>query len=169
MSDLNVQLVNTLKEKNAVLITAESLTGGLISQRITAIPGSSDVFWGGLAVYAVEAKERLLGVHSDVITRYGVVSNETAAAMAEGAVSLLPDENGVRCAIAVTGVAGPKGGSPAVPVGTVCTACLVAAQKTFFLLCSRALFTGDRTDIREQTYREAVEMLLYLLDKTECK
>jgi nicotinamide-nucleotide amidase len=97
------------------LATAESCTGGMVAERLTSVPGSSDVFVGAIVAYANEVKERDLGVPADVLARHGAVSAETAAAMAVGARERL----GADVAVAVTGIAGPDGGTEAKPVGLV--------------------------------------------------
>jgi nicotinamide-nucleotide amidase len=103
------------KARGWALATAESCTGGLVSGRLTSVPGSSDVLLGGIVAYANEVKERELGVPAEVIAQHGAVSPQTAAAMAAGVRARLDAEVG----IAVTGVAGPGGGTPEKPVGLV--------------------------------------------------
>jgi nicotinamide-nucleotide amidase len=103
------------RSRGTTLATAESCTGGLVSARLTSVPGSSDAFVGGVVAYANEAKERELGVPRATLERHGAVSAETAAAMAEGARKRL----GADVAVSVTGVAGPGGGTPEKPVGLV--------------------------------------------------
>jgi nicotinamide-nucleotide amidase len=105
-----------LRERTLTLALAESCTGGLVAHRVTNVPGSSAYFLGGVAAYANTAKETLLGVPRALLERYGAVSEETAAAMAEGARRVL----GADVALATTGIAGPSGGTPEKPVGTVC-------------------------------------------------
>ncbi len=109
-------LITLLRERNMTLGTAESCTAGMIGSRIADIPGCSDVFSGGIISYSNEVKKAVLGVPEEVLNKFGVVSEECAAAMAEGARRAL----GVSIAVSVTGVAGPGGGSPENPVGTVC-------------------------------------------------
>jgi len=104
-------IFDELKRRQCFLVTAESLTGGLIAQHITAIPGASAVFWGGWVTYSAQAKQQLLNVPPDVLDQYGVVSIETAKSMAQGALALASAGSGHSCyAIAVTGLAGPAGG-----------------------------------------------------------
>ena len=106
-------LSSALRSHNLLLVCAESCTGGLIGKMLTDLPGSSSVFWGGYTTYANEAKERMLSVSS--LSRFGAVSRETVVEMASGAV----DRSGADIAIAVSGIAGPNGGTPGKPVGTV--------------------------------------------------
>jgi nicotinamide-nucleotide amidase len=109
------QILAELRSLQLKIATAESCTGGLIAAALTEIPGSSDVFERGFVTYSNEAKQALLGVPGDLIANYGAVSAETARAMAQGALAHAP----VDLAVAVTGIAGPGGGSPGKPVGLV--------------------------------------------------
>ena len=148
-----------LKKRQLFLVTAESLTGGLIAKHITDMPGSSAVFWGGWVTYSEQAKHYLLAVPHDIMQRFGVVSIETAAAMAKGALAIASAASGSRCyALAVTGLAGPSGGSADLPVGTVYIAC-AGNEYVPFMYCKRYLFKGAREDIRTQTYIAALQML----------
>jgi nicotinamide-nucleotide amidase len=108
-------VLDLLRERGLSLGTAESCTGGLVAARLTDVPGSSDVFRGAIVAYANEVKEERLGVPGDVLAAHGAVSEETAAAMARGAREAL----GVDVAVAVTGIAGPDGGTGEKPVGLV--------------------------------------------------
>ena len=108
-------LVLNLREKGMTLATAESCTGGLIAKRVTDLAGCSDVFLGGCVTYANEAKERLIGVSRETLEKYGAVSEQTAREMARGVRLAL----GADVGIATTGIAGPGGGTPDKPVGTV--------------------------------------------------
>lgn len=152
-----------LKRRNLFLVTAESLTGGLIAKYITDIPGASEVFWGGWVTYSIEAKYHVLHVSAEILEQFGAVSAETACAMAKGAldiVSACSDRNGY--SIAVTGLAGPSGGTLAVPVGTVYIAC--ADNECIPCVYSKKyVFSGTRDTIREQTYRTAMHVLLHQL------
>jgi nicotinamide-nucleotide amidase len=104
-----------LRAKSLSLVTAESCTGGLMAKLLTDTAGSSDVFWGAFVTYSNEAKTRVLGVGEDILRLYGAVSAETVRAMTKGALAV----SGASAAIAVSGVAGPGGGSAEKPVGTV--------------------------------------------------
>lgn len=108
------QIGEILRARGLKLTTAESCTGGLIADRITDVPGSSDYFLGGVVAYAYEAKVGVLGVSWDTLRAYGAVSRETVLEMARGASRLLEAD----LAVSVSGIAGPGGGLPDKPVGT---------------------------------------------------
>jgi PncC family amidohydrolase len=108
-------LLDRLRGEKIALVTAESCTGGLIAKLLTDAPGSSDVVWGAFVTYSNDAKMRLLGVSAKILRQYGAVSQETARAMTEGAIAV----SGAQAAVAVSGVAGPGGGSAEKPVGSV--------------------------------------------------
>ncbi|MGE0284249.1 MAG: CinA family protein [Rhodospirillaceae bacterium] len=141
------------------IVTAESCTGGLIGGCLTAIPGSSDSFDGGLITYSDESKVSLLGVPRDAIAENGAVSDIVAAAMAEGALAA----SGADIAISVTGIAGPDGGSKTKPVGLVYMA---LAQTSRDALVKRYVFAGTRTDVRRAAVGAALELLLGALRET---
>lgn len=138
------------------MATAESCTGGYIGKRMTDRPGSSDVYQGGVVAYANEAKEGLLGVSAQVIEANGAVSEAVAREMAEGAALAL----GADAAVAVTGVAGPGGGSVDKPVGTVWHAATFRGRTVAEL----QTFPGDRAAVRERAAQAALFLLLRLLD-----
>lgn len=108
------QIGEALRKRSLKLVTAESCTGGLIADRLTDVPGSSDYFLGGVVAYAYEAKVDVLGVSWDTLHAYGAVSRETVLEMARGACHIL----GADVAVSVSGIAGPGGGLPEKPVGT---------------------------------------------------
>jgi nicotinamide-nucleotide amidase len=139
------------------LATAESCTGGMVAQRLTSVPGASDVFLGGVVAYADSIKEAELGVPADVLGRHGAVSAETAAAMAQGARGRL----GADLAVAVTGVAGPGGGTPAKPVGLVYVH--VAGPDGEHARELRA--HGDREDIRRRATVTALHLLRRFVER----
>lgn len=135
------------------LVTAESCTGGMIAAALTDIAGSSDVFERGFVAYSNEAKTELLGVPALLIARHGAVSGEVAAAMAEGALA----RSRADISVAVTGIAGPGGGSAAKPVGLVYIA---RAKRGGAPLVERVVFPGDRAAVRAATVERALELLL---------
>ena len=138
--------------RGAMIATAESCTGGLVAGAITAIAGSSTWFERGFVTYSNLAKEQQLGVAPSTIERFGAVSEETAKAMAQGAVR----GTAAQWAVAVTGIAGPDGGSPDKPVGTVWFAWAGPGH----LQALRRQFDGDRTAVREASVRVALEGLV---------
>ncbi len=145
-----------LAERGHMLATAESCTGGWVAQAITSIAGSSGWFDRGFVTYSNLAKRELLGVKTAVLSRFGAVSEQTARAMAEGALQ----HSRAQVALAVTGIAGPSGGTPEKPVGTVCFAWTGAGRATV----SRHLrFTGDRRAIRRQAVAAALAGLIEFL------
>jgi nicotinamide-nucleotide amidase len=132
--------------------TAESCTGGLVAAALTAIPGASDVVERGFVTYANAAKSELLGVPAEAIAAHGAISAETCAAMATGAVA----RAGVELAVAVTGLAGPGGGTRQKPVGLVYVG---VAAKDGAPRVERRIFTGDRTQVRQAALTLALELL----------
>lgn len=136
------------------LVTAESCTGGGLAYQLTSVPGSSRWFERGFVTYSNEAKQELLGVSSVTLARFGAVSKEVALEMAEGALC----HSHANLALAITGVAGPDGGSPEKPVGTVWFG--VASRGHSSAVCR--WFSGDRTLIRQQ----AIEYAISLLEET---
>ena len=138
--------------RGAMIATAESCTGGLVASAITAIAGSSAWFERGFVTYSNLAKEQQLGVPQATIDRFGAVSEETARAMAEGAVRAAA----AQWAVAVTGIAGPDGGSADKPVGTVWFAWAGPGH----LQALRRQFDGDRKAVREASVRVALEGLI---------
>lgn len=143
------------RSRGWMLATAESCTGGLVSAALTAVPGASDVVERGVVTYTNSAKMELLGVPADVLTRHGAVSAPVAEAMAAGMLARAP----VQAAVAVTGVAGPSGGTALKPVGLVYVgAASVEAQPTH----RRTIFAGDRETVRARTVDVALDLLLSL-------
>lgn len=152
---LAADLAEKLLEMKLFLSTAESCTGGMISAACTDLAGSSNWFERGFVTYSNEAKTELLGVDATLIEAHGAVSEPVARAMAFGAIR----HSKAQVSIAVTGIAGPTGGSTAKPVGTVWFG--FSAQGS--LHSEMMLFTGDRTAVREQTVAHALRRLLTLL------
>ena len=141
---LATQLGEALKRKGWMLAVAESCTGGGIAHACTAIPGSSEWFERGFVTYSNRAKQEMLGVPAALIERHGAVSEEVVRAMADGALR----HSGAHVAVAVTGIAGPSGGSSTKPVGTVWFAWAMTNGTVSSL---RRHFTGDRASIRRQS------------------
>jgi nicotinamide-nucleotide amidase len=154
-ADLAKIVGDALRERDMTIAVAESCTGGLLAKRLTDAAGSSDFMIGAVVSYANEAKIELLGVQASVIERYGAVTEETAAAMLDGILS----RTGADCAISITGVAGPGGGTEEKPVGTVWTG--VAAGHTRQV--RRLALFGDRAEIRERSVQAALKILLDML------
>ena len=146
-------LAEALRARGWKIATAESCTGGLIAAACTAVAGSSDWFERGFVTYSNEAKAELLGVPAALIATFGAVSAEVARAMAEGALA----HSHAQLAVAVTGIAGPGGGSATKPVGTVWVALAQAGGAASAELLRLA---GDRATVREQTVRDALARLL---------
>lgn len=149
--DLAAVVVRALAAAGATVAVAESCTGGGLGRRLTAIPGSSAVFRGGVIAYANDIKERLLGVPSDVLAREGAVSAATAERMAAGT----RERFGASHAIAITGIAGPSGSSPEKPVGLV----FIAVADVAGVLVRRCQFSGDRDLIRLWSEQYALDTL----------
>lgn len=146
-------LVDHCRKRHLMLATAESCTGGLIAGLITSVPGSSDVLDSGFVTYSNAAKSRMIGVPATLIAQHGAVSEEVARAMAEGAVA----NSAADIAVAVTGVAGPGGGTAQKPVGLV----HCAAARQGHATITRVLRLGDigREAVRMATVRAAVELV----------
>lgn len=150
-----------LKSKGLYLCTAESCTGGLLGHLITNLPGASDFYLGGQITYSNDAKQRWLGVPPETLQRYGAVSEETVLAMATGirgaCAQTTPAEKLI--GLSISGIAGPSGGSPQKPVGTVWIGISTpnGAEARHFV------FSGDRLTVKEQSTLQAVEMLLVKL------
>jgi nicotinamide-nucleotide amidase len=145
-------LLEACRQKNIMLATAESCTGGLIAAALTSIAGSSDVVDRGFVTYSNSAKNEMIGVPAPLIEAHGAVSGEVARAMADGALS----HSRAAVAIAVTGVAGPGGGSAEKPVGLVCFG---LARTGVPSISQSQVFRGDRTAIRAATVAHAFRMI----------
>ncbi|HXG01902.1 MAG TPA: nicotinamide-nucleotide amidohydrolase family protein, partial [Candidatus Binatia bacterium] len=140
-----------LLERGATLAAAESCTGGLLGHRLTSVPGSSAWFERGVMVYSNRAKEELLGVPADVLRAHGAVSAPCAEAMVRGVCRLA----GADCGLAITGIAGPAGGTPAKPVGTVFVGVAVGEAVS----THHFRFAGDRASIKWQSAQAALDLL----------
>lgn len=150
MTSLCCEVLERLSGKT--LVTAESLTGGGIGAALTAVPGSSEVYKGGVISYTNWVKENILGVPGDILKAYGAVSAQTASAMAAGVRKLLQAD----VAVAVTGLAGPGGDEFGNPVGTV----FIGYQDGEHSQVIECHFTGSREEIRNQTIARALRLVL---------
>lgn len=151
-------LLDELALRGETLATAESLTGGMLAQQLTAVAGASRVFVGGAVTYATRAKTEVLGVPAQMVAEHGVISSECAAAMATGARQLL----GATWAVATTGVAGPSS-QEGQPVGTV----WIAAAGPRGVQTEQLLLDGDRDAIRQATCAAALSLLHGILREEE--
>ena len=155
MNELAQKVGAALKERKLMLVTAESCTGGWVAMEVTAIAGSSDWFERGYVTYSNAAKREELGVAEATLKRHGAVSEETAREMASGALK----HGRGQVALAITGVAGPGGGSRDKPVGTVCLAWARGSK----ISSETRRFDGDRESVRRQSVFRALQGVLELL------
>ena len=158
-NSLSKQLGELLRSKGLVMGTAESCTGGRIANMVTLVAGSSDYFVGGVVSYSNEVKHNVLGVSEDSLRLHGAVSREVVEQMAQGAIRTL----GCDCSVATSGVAGPGGGSPEKPVGTVWIAAALKEQ-----VVSHCYHFGTvRAENIQSAADTALTMLLELLQKSD--
>lgn len=148
---LENRIVAHLIDTGKTIATAESCSGGLIAHRLTNVPGASTPFIGGIVAYSNRVKHALLAVPSSTLEQYGAVSEETARAMAEGARATLASS----IAVAVTGIAGPGGGTPDKPVGLV----YMAVSSDEGTRAARHQFQGDRESVKMQTADAALNLV----------
>jgi nicotinamide-nucleotide amidase len=154
--DLAQVVGQLLRERKLRVAVAESCTAGLIAKRLADWPGASDYFWGGMITYADSAKVEMLGVSVDTLSRYGAVSEQVAREMAEG----VSRRSGAEAAIAVTGIAGPTGGSDEKPVGTVCLAVHVHDK----VVTKRWHYPGTRDQVRARAAQGGLDLLRRTLE-----
>ncbi|HEV8509141.1 MAG TPA: competence/damage-inducible protein A [Gemmatimonadales bacterium] len=154
-TDLAAAVIEQLRSRHARLAVAESCTGGLLGGRITAVAGASDVFVGGIVAYGDEVKSADLNVPLELLAAHGAVSEEVVLAMVHGAQLRFAAE----AALAITGIAGPGGGTPEKPVGTVWLAARFGSQHRAL----RRIFPGDRGEIRARAAQAALDLLRRLL------
>ena len=152
LRDAAMAVGNDLREARLTLVTAESCTGGWIAKVVTDIPGSSDWFDCGMATYSYEAKQAMLGVRPETLEFHGAVSRECVVEMVSGALV----HSGATVAVAVTGIAGPTGGTPDKPVGTVWIAW---KRRGGYPIAEKFTFDGDRDAVRRQTVVAALHGL----------
>ena len=160
MLTLAGSILDICRERGLKIATAESCTGGLIAACFTEIAGSSDVFDRGFVTYSNAAKQDMLGVKAETLSRYGAVSRETAKEMAQGAL----DHSRASIAISVTGIAGPGGGSPEKPVGLVHIAIATSHGKASHV--EHRFIDLDRSAVRLMTVRSGLQMLDHFLSKS---
>jgi nicotinamide-nucleotide amidase len=162
LSTLATLVGTRLKARALLLVTAESCTGGWIAQAVTAVAGSSEWFERGYVTYSNESKQELVGVRPETLARHGAVSEETAREMAAGALAA----SRASVAVAVTGIAGPSGGSPQKPVGMVCLSWALrdGVAKTETCRCA-----GDRGQVRRRSVIRALQGLIEVLDEVEAQ
>lgn len=157
ITPLAARLGTLLRARGLVLATAESCTGGGIGEAMTRIPGSSAWFDCAFVTYSYEAKTAMLGVNRSTLVDHGAVSEETVREMVEGAIA----RSRAQVAVAVTGIAGPDGGMPGKPVGTVWFAWKLPKKSIISEVCH---FSGDRAAIRAQTVKHALHQLVNNLE-----
>jgi nicotinamide-nucleotide amidase len=157
--ELAAEVGAVLKARGYALATAESCTGGWIGAAVTAVPGSSEWFERGFVTYTNVAKHEMLGVGKNVLREFGAVSEQTVAAMVAGALA----HSHAQVAVAVSGVAGPTGGTPAKPVGTVCIAWGLSRGQA---VAETRLFSGDREAVRRQSVECALAGVLAIVKST---
>jgi nicotinamide-nucleotide amidase len=156
--ELSGRVGDALKARKLMMAAAESCTGGWIGQAVTMVPGSSKWFDRGFVTYTNEAKQDMLGVSAATLNEFGAVSEQTVREMVAGALA----RSRAQIAVAVSGIAGPEGGSRQKPVGTVL---LAWAEKGGGVTARSIRFQGDRDAVRRQTVIAALEGLLALLDR----
>jgi nicotinamide-nucleotide amidase len=150
------QVGAALKSRALTLATAESCTGGWIGEAITAVPGSSDWYERGFITYTYVSKREMLGVQAKTLEKFGAVSEQTVKEMVAGALAA----SDAQVAVAVSGTAGPAGGTPEKPVGTVCLAWALRGGEP---VAETRHFAGDREAVRRQTVVRALDGVLELL------
>ena len=159
LTDTAIQVGEELRRLKLSLVTAESCTGGWVGKIVTSVPGSSHWYDRGYITYSNTSKRELLGVSTDVLSRFGAVSEQGARGMAEGAVA----ENSGRVSLAITGIAGPGGGNEEKPVGLVWFAWAGAGRQT---QSESRQFAGDREAVRRQAVAYALNgMRRFLLTR----
>lgn len=156
LQDLTLQLAQLLTQRQFRLVVAESCTGGWLAKVLTDLPGSSEWFDRGYVSYSNQAKHTMLGVSQQTLEQFGAVSLETVGEMTQGALQ----KSGVDVAVAISGIAGPGGGSEEKPVGTVCFSWQISGTT---LLVDQRCFDGDRDQVRLQSVVHALQQLIDLL------
>lgn len=156
LENLSTELGALLQKKNMFFTSAESCTGGLLSQSIVSVPGSSGWFGCSFVTYSNISKHKILGVSKDSLKRFGAVSEEVVTEMVDGAVA----ESRADLGVAISGIAGPGGGSSDRPVGTVCIAWKLKDKQA---VRSTFLFEGNRNEVRYATVVKSLEEAIELI------
>ena len=156
LENLSAELGALLQKKNMFFTSAESCTGGLLSQSIVSVPGSSGWFGCSFVTYSNISKHKILGVSKDSLKRFGAVSEEVVTEMVDGAIA----ESRADLGVAISGIAGPGGGSPDRPVGTVCIAWKLKDKQA---IRSTFLFEGNRNEVRYKTVVKSLEEAIELI------
>ncbi|MDG1230361.1 MAG: CinA family protein [SAR86 cluster bacterium] len=156
LENLSTELGALLQKKDMFFTSAESCTGGLLSQSIVSVPGSSGWFGCSFVTYSNISKHKILGVSKDSLKRFGAVSEEVVTEMVDGAVA----ESRADLGVAISGIAGPGGGSPDRPVGTVCIAWKLKDKQA---IRSTFLFEGNRNEVRYATVVKSLEEAIELI------
>jgi nicotinamide-nucleotide amidase len=149
---LEAVVLQQLRAQDLTLATAESCTGGLVASRLTDVPGSSEVFTHGFVTYANRAKVEMLGVEENILQQWGAVSEEVARQMAEGALRV----SAADVAVAVTGIAGPSGGTPEKPVGTAWLALVRKNQPT---IAEKVFHLRDRNGFKKAVSQSVLDLI----------
>lgn len=160
IDEMTKALAKHLCQRGWFIATAESCTGGLLAQTLTTLPGSSAYFERGYVSYSNVAKVEMLGVPQTILQLYGAVSQETAAAMSQGALQ----NSHAQISIATTGIAGPSGGSAEKPVGTVCFGLSFYDKNAIKTFTFKELFTGSRQEISQLSVAFSLQQLLKVLE-----
>jgi nicotinamide-nucleotide amidase len=155
---ISSELGELLKLKDYTFTCAESCTGGWVGHALTSIPGSSEWFGSSFVTYSYEAKTQILGVSSQDLDSFGAVSEEIVEQMVSGAL----DKSGADVGVAISGIAGPDGGTDTKPVGTVCFAWKINGQE---IITSAEHFSGDRNEVRYSSVERALMGTIELIKK----
>ena len=155
---ISSELGELLKLKDYTFTCAESCTGGWVGHALTSIPGSSEWFGSSFVTYSYEAKTQILGVSSQDLDSFGAVSEEIVEQMVSGAL----DKSGADIGVAISGIAGPDGGTDTKPVGTVCFAWKINGQE---VIASAEHFSGDRNEVRYSSVERALMGTIELIKK----
>ena len=155
------QLVQLLKDRSMFITAAESCTAGLLADIIGRIPGASACFWGSFVCYTTQAKIHMLGIKEELLSEYGAVSEQTARAMALGAL----EKSGVDLAVSITGLAGPGSDGSALALGTVWIATALRTAGPEDTEAVKFHFSGERNNIRKQAAEKALEQIIIRLNR----